>query len=133
MQGNGEILSDDFAQLINMNTWEVLRIRPGMFGGEKMQHIGMLTDGTVVIITRRDRRWAGVPLSHRLLGLSALGKQARTAETWQEYPETYPNLPFFLPGEEPSAEECKPDPAEHGKMCCSALGSANFPRRNGRR
>ena len=54
VQGNGEILSDDFAQLINMNTREVLRIRPGMFGGEKMQHIGMLTDGTVVIVTRRD-------------------------------------------------------------------------------
>ena len=38
-----------------MNTREVLRIRPGMFGGEKMQHIGILTDGTVVIVTRRDR------------------------------------------------------------------------------
>ncbi|MEQ2615570.1 hypothetical protein AAAT94_00115, partial [Intestinimonas aquisgranensis] len=55
VQGNGEILSDDFAQLINRNTREVLRIRPGMFGGEKMQHIGILTDGTVVIVTRRDR------------------------------------------------------------------------------
>ena len=55
MKGNGEILSDDFAQLINMNTREVLRIRPGMFGGEKMQHIGMLTDGTVVIVTRRNK------------------------------------------------------------------------------
>ena len=55
VQGNGEILSDDFAQLINMNTREVLRIRPGMFGGEKMQHIGILTDGTVVIVIRRDR------------------------------------------------------------------------------
>ena len=33
VQGNGEILSDDFAQLINRNTCEVLRIRPGMFGG----------------------------------------------------------------------------------------------------
>ena len=28
VQGNGEILSDDFAQLINRNTREVLRIRP---------------------------------------------------------------------------------------------------------
>ena len=55
VQGNGEILSDDFAQLININTSEVLRIRPGMFGGEKMQHIGILTDDTVVIVTRRDR------------------------------------------------------------------------------
>ena len=52
VQGNGEILSDDFAQLINRNTREVLRIRPGMFGGENMQHIGILTDGTVVIVTR---------------------------------------------------------------------------------
>ena len=53
VQGNGEILSDDFAQLINMTTREVLRIRPGMFGGEKMQHMGVLTDGTVVIVTQR--------------------------------------------------------------------------------
>ena len=78
VQGNGEILSDDFAQLINRNTCEVLRIRPGMFGGEKMQHIGILTDGTVVIVTRRDRL-AGVPLSHRLLGLPSDGKQAQKA------------------------------------------------------
>lgn len=55
VQGNGEILSDDFAQLINRNTREVLRIRPEMFGGENMQHIGILIDGTVVIVTRRDR------------------------------------------------------------------------------
>lgn len=55
VQGNGEILSDDFAQLIHMPTREVLHIRPGMFGGEKLQHIGMLTDGTVVIVTRRNR------------------------------------------------------------------------------
>ena len=35
VKGNGEILSDDFAQLINMNTREVLRIRPGCSGEKK--------------------------------------------------------------------------------------------------
>ena len=74
VQGNGEILSDDFAQLINRSTCEVLRIRPGMFGGEKMhahrnthrRHGGH----------RHPAGWgrAGVPLPHRLLGLFALGQ-----------------------------------------------------------
>ena len=109
VQGNGEILSDDFAQLINMNTREVLRIRPGMFGGEKMQHIGMLTDGTVVIITRRDR--VG-PVFRYPIDFWGFLRSANKPEQlkWQEYPEIYPNLPFFLPEEEPS-QECKPDPA----------------------
>ena len=55
VQGNGEILSDDFAQLINRNTREVLRIRPGMFGGEKMQHIGIPVSYTHLVQTAVER------------------------------------------------------------------------------
>ena len=79
VQGNGEILSDDFAQLINRNTREVLRIRPEMFGGEKMQHIGILTDGTVVIVTRRDRVGPVFRYPIDFWGLPADGKQAQKA------------------------------------------------------
>ena len=98
VQGNGEILSDDFAQLINWNTGEVLRIRPGMFGGEKMQHIGMLTDGTVVIVTRRDRVGSVFRYPIDFWGFLRAANKPKKLE-WREYKEVYPNLPFFLPGE----------------------------------
>ena len=96
VQGNGEILSDDFAQLINMNTREVLRIRPEMFGGEKMQHIGILTDGTVVIVTRRDRVGPVFRYPIDFWGFLRTANKSKKLE-WREYKEVYPNLPIFLP------------------------------------
>ena len=96
VQGNGEILSDDFAQLINRNTREVLRIRPGMFGGEKMQHIGILTDGTVVIVTRRDRVGPVFRYPIDFWGFLRTANKPKKLE-WREYKEVYPNLPIFLP------------------------------------
>ena len=101
VQGNGEILSDDFAQLINMNTREVLRIRPEMFGGEKMQHIGILTDGTVVIVTRRDRVGPVFRYPIDFWGFLRTANKPKKLEPWREYKEVYPNLPIFLAGEEP--------------------------------
>ena len=101
VQGNGELLSDDFAQLINMTTREVLRIRPGMFGGEKMQHIGVLTDGAVVIVTRRGGVGPVFRYPTDFWGFLRTAGKPRKLEPWREYQETYPNLPFFLPGEEP--------------------------------
>ena len=101
VQGNGEILSDDFAQLINRNTREVLRIRPGMFGGEKMQHIGILTDGTVVIVTRRDRVGPVFRYPIDFWGFLRTANKPKKLEPWREYKEVYPNLPIFLAGEEP--------------------------------
>ena len=107
VQGNGEILSDDFAQLINMSTREVLRIRPGMFGGEKMQHIGMLTDGTVVIVTRRNGVGPVFRYPTDFWGFLRTANKPKKLESWREYQETYPNLPFFLPGEElESPQKC---------------------------
>lgn len=101
VQGNGEILSDDFAQLINITTREVLRIRPEMFGGEKMQHIGMLTDGTVVIVTRRNGVGPVFRYPTDFWGFLRTTGKPRKLEPWREYQGVYPNLPFFLPGEEP--------------------------------
>lgn len=101
VQGNGEILSDDFAQLIHMPTREVLRIRPGMFGGEKLQHIGMLTDGTVVIVTRRNRVGPVVRYPKDFWGFLRTASKSRKLEPWREHQELYPHIPFFLPGEEP--------------------------------
>ena len=96
VQGNGAILSDDFAQLINRNTREVLRIRPGMFGGEKLQHIGILTDGTVVIVTRRDRVGPVFRYPIDFWDFLRSANKPKKLE-WREYKELYPNLPVFLP------------------------------------
>ena len=93
VQGNGELLSDDFAQLINMTTREVLRIRPGMFGGEKMQHIGVLTDGAVVIVTRRGGVGPVFRYPTDFWGFLRTAGKPRKLEPWREYQETYPNLP----------------------------------------
>ncbi len=105
VQGNGELLSDDFAQLINMRTREVLRIRPGMFGGEKLQHIGALTDGTVVIVTRRSGAGPVFRYPADFWGFLRTANKPCTLEPWREYRETYPNLPAFLPGKEPEAPQ----------------------------
>ena len=109
VQGNGEILSDDFAQLINRSTREVLRIRPGMFGDEKMQHIGMLPDGTVVIVTRRDRVGPVFRYPTDFWGFLRSANRPRKLGPWQAYPETYPDLPFFLPEEEPKPTQQRAD------------------------
>ena len=117
VQGNGEILSDDFAQLINMSTREVLRIRPGMFGGEKMQHIGMLTDGTVVIVTRRNGVGPVFRYPTDFWGFLRTANKPKKLESWREYQETYPNLPFFLPGEElESPQKCADNRLDMRKM-----------------
>ena len=117
VQGNGEILSDDFAQLINMSTREVLRIRPGMFGGEKMQHIGVLTDGTVVIVTRRNGVGPVFRYPTDFWGFLRTANKPRRLEPWREYPETYPNLPFFLPGKESKLpQKCADNRLDMGKM-----------------
>ncbi len=98
VQGNGEILSDDFAQLINMNTREVLRIRPEMFGSEKcstlacspMERWSSSPNGTRYFVTP--------PTSGAFCGRRTSPEEL---EPWREYPEKYPNLPIFLAGEEP--------------------------------
>ena len=117
VQGNGEILSDDFAQLINMSTREVLRIRPGMFGGEKMQHIGVLTDGTVVIVTQRNGVGPVFRYPTDFWGFLRTANKPRRLEPWREYAETYPNLPFFLPGKESKLpQKCADNRLDMGKM-----------------
>lgn len=96
VQGNGEVLSDDLAQLVNVATREVLRIRPQMFGGEKLQHIGMTTDGAVVLVTRGT---GGVQIFRYPADfwefLRTAGKPKKL-EPWREYPSSYPDIPFAL-------------------------------------
>ena len=74
-----------------------------MFGGEKMQHIGILTDGTVVIVTRRDRVGPVFRYPIDFWGFLRTANKPKKLE-WREYKEMYPNLPIFLP---PKATERK--------------------------
>lgn len=97
IQGNGEVLSDDFAQLINVATREVLRIRPGMFGLEKLQHIGVLTDGTVVLVTRRNGVGQVFRYPTNFWEFLRAASKPKKLEQWREYPSTYPDIPFVLP------------------------------------
>lgn len=53
VKGSCDSMRLDFARLWNRTTGEVLRIRPGMFGSEKLEHIGRLSDGRVVLTTLR--------------------------------------------------------------------------------
>ena len=102
-----------------MNTREVLRIRPEMFGGEKMQHIGILTDGAVVIVTRRDRVGPVFRYPIDFWGFLRTANKPKKLE-WREYKEVYPNLPLrrrlpfrsFRKSWGPPALSCK---MEHGK------------------
>ena len=80
---------------------EVLRIRPGMFGGEKLQHIGMLTDGTVVIVTRRNRVGPVVRYPKDFWGFLRTASKSRSWSLAGSTRSCTPHIPFFLPGEEP--------------------------------
>ena len=132
VQGNGEILSDDFAQLINMTTREVLRIRPGMFGGEKMQHIGMLTDGTVVIVTRRDR--VGPVFHYPTDFWGFCGRRISPQDgTLAGVPGVYPDLPFFFAGRgvRIAAGDVMTDPVQDTRYSVPSSISS-LKRKNGR-
>lgn len=68
-----------------------------------MQHIGILTDGTVVIVTRRDRVGPVFRYPIDFWGFLRTANKPKKLE-WREYKEVYPNLPIFLP---PKATEQK--------------------------
>lgn len=110
VQGSGEQLSDDFAQLINMSTGELLRIRPEMFGGDSLQHIGLLTDGTVVLVLRRHMVGPVVCWPLDFWGFLRGAGKPRTLAPWQEYRERYPDLPVTLPPQEDPAPACSAGP-----------------------
>lgn len=97
IQGNCEVLSDDFAQLVNVSTREVLRIRPGMFGLEKLQHIGVLTDGAVVLVTRCSGVGQVFRYSTDFWGWLRNAGKPKKLEQWRKYQAAYPDIPFALP------------------------------------
>lgn len=115
IQGTGETASYDFAQLINMKTREVLRIRFGMFGSEKMQHIGILTDGTIVIITRRHKVGPVFRYPTDFWNFLRTASKPQRLERWREYAEIYPDIPFSLPPLTPSTKIADADNSAQNK------------------
>ena len=99
-----------------------------MFGGEKMQHIGMLTDGTVVIVTRRDGVGPVFRYPIDFWKFLRTANKPKKLEPWREYAETYPNLPFFLPGEEPAPpQKCADNRLDMGKSLFRPQFDQLFP------
>ncbi len=96
LQAHGESRAYDSAQLINMTTREVLRIKPGMFGEDRFQHLGILPDGTVVIVVRRHLVGPVFLYPKDFWGfLRESGKKCQL-EPWRDYQECYPNIPFVI-------------------------------------
>lgn len=101
IQSNGEDLKADFAQLWNSKTGEILRIRPGMFGSEKLEHIGVLRDGTVVLTTLRAGVGQVIYYPVDFWSFLRTANKPKKLEHWRHYKEIYPDLPFDLPPKEP--------------------------------
>ena len=97
LQAHGESRAYDSAQLINMTTREVLRIKPGMFGEDRFQHLGILPDGTVVIVVRRHLVGPVFLYPKDFWGFLRESGNKRQLEPWRDYEEHYPNIPFVLP------------------------------------
>ena len=118
VQGNGEILSDDFAQLINRNTREVLRIRPGMFGGEKCSTLEYSPMA----------RWSSLPggiRSGRCFvipstsgGFLRTANKAQKLEPWREYKKCTRICPsFYRPRPRSEKSLSKDSPDHSGGQC----------------
>ena len=113
LQAHGESRAYDSAQLINMTTREVLRIKPGMFGEDRFQHLGILPDGTVVIVVRRHLVGPVFLYPKDFWSFLRESGKKRQLEPWRDYQECYPNIPFVLP----NRSSVKATSNEEGKEC----------------
>ncbi len=77
----------------------------------------MLTDGTVVIVTRRNRVGPVFRYPIDFWGFLRSANRPKKLGPWRAYQETYPDLPFFLPGEEPAPpKKCANDQGNMREM-----------------
>lgn len=89
----------DFARLWNRTTGEVLRIRPGMFGSERLEHIGRLSDGRVVLTTLRSGKGQVVHFPTDFWHFLHTASLPQTLEPMQPFAISYPDIPPAPPEE----------------------------------
>lgn len=97
VKGSCDSMRLDFARLWNRTTGEVLRIRPGMFGSEKLEHIGRLSDGRVVLTTLRSHVGQVVHFPADFWNFLRSANRPQTLEPMQTYETLYPDIPLTLP------------------------------------
>ena len=97
IKGGCDSMRLDFARLWNRRTGEVLRIRPGMFGREKLEHIGMLSDGRVVLTTLRSGVGQVVHFPADFWNFLRTASRPQTLEPMQPCEALYPDIPLSLP------------------------------------
>ena len=94
----------DYAQLWNRRTGEVLRLRPGMFGGKQFEGITALTDGTIVVKLLRDKVGRLMYYPADFWNFLRRAGRVRKLDRWLNFPIPYPGISYELPSEsdEPS-------------------------------
>ena len=97
IKGTCDSMRLDFARLWNRTTGEVLRIRPGMFGSEKLEHIGRLSDGCVVLTTLRSHEGQVVHFPADFWNFLRSASRPQTLEPMQPCEALYPDIPLTQP------------------------------------
>ena len=94
---SGEDFRTDFAQLWNSKTNEILRIRSGMFGLQKPDHIAALPDGQVVITTRHSQIGSVLHRPEDFWTFLRTANKPKKLGKWLRYSASYPNIHHTLP------------------------------------
>lgn len=90
-------MRQDFARLWNRTTGEMLRIRLGMFGSEKLEHIGRLSDGCVVLTTLRSHVGQVVHFPADFWAFLRTASRPQTLAPMQPCEILYPDIPLLWP------------------------------------
>lgn len=75
----------------------MLRIRPGMFGSEKLEHIGRLSDSRVVLTTLRSHVGQVVHFPADFWNFLRSASRPQTLEPMQPCEALYPDIPLTQP------------------------------------
>ena len=86
----------DYARLWNRRTDEVLRIRPGVFGGESFHGVHALPDGSIVINTHQHTEDI-LSLSEDFWNFLRTANRPKKLGYWLNYPKPYPDIDLLLP------------------------------------
>ena len=95
--GSCDSMRIDFARIWDRRTGEVLRLRPGMLRSNRLEHIGRMSDGRVVLTTLRSRVGQVVLFPTDFEGYLRSASRPLHMAPLQPYEELYPAIPLSLP------------------------------------